>query len=96
MLSICRKAGRLVVGFDVVKESIAGGKARLVVLASDVSEKTSEQITFAANRDRVRLLPLRETMDELSVILGRRAGVLSITDKGLAQSIVKAAENREE
>lgn len=101
LLSICRKAGKLVVGFDTVKESIREGKAHLVVLAADLSPKTARQITFEAGRDpgSVRVLQLPETMFELSHILGRKAGVMSVTDAGLAGSIMQAAgksNNREE
>ena len=100
LLSICRKAGKLAVGFDLVKESIRDGKAHLVVLAGDLSPKTAKQIQFEASRNpgSVRVLQLPETMFELSNILGRKAGVMSVTDAGLAGSILQTAgkPNREE
>ena len=34
-LSLCRKAGALVTGFDAVKESVYQGKAALVLCAQD-------------------------------------------------------------
>ena len=36
-LSLCRKAGTLVTGFDAVKESVYKGKAALVLCAQAVS-----------------------------------------------------------
>ena len=39
LLTICRKAGRMTMGFDSVKESILTDKAKAVFLASDISER---------------------------------------------------------
>ena len=39
-LSLCRKAGALVMGFDAVKDSVGKGKAQLVLCAGDLSEGT--------------------------------------------------------
>ena len=43
-LSLCKKAGRLVLGFDAVMDSVYQGKAHLVLLASDVSEGTAKRV----------------------------------------------------
>ena len=43
-LSLCKKAGRLVLGFDAVMDSVYRGKARLVLLAGDVSEGTAKRV----------------------------------------------------
>ena len=38
-LGICRKAGKLLCGHDVVKESIISSGAQLIMLSSDASER---------------------------------------------------------
>ena len=43
-LSLCRKAGTLVTGFDAVKESVYKGKAALVLCAQDASEGSAGRI----------------------------------------------------
>ena len=53
-LSLCRKAGRLKMGGDVVREEIMKGGARLVLLASDAAERTVRQMRFAPRRGRRR------------------------------------------
>ena len=45
LLTICRKAGRMTMGFDSVKESILTDKAKAVFLASDISAKTEKEVT---------------------------------------------------
>ena len=42
-LSLCRKAGALVTGFDAVKESVFKGKAQLVLCACDASPGTARR-----------------------------------------------------
>mgnify|MGYP000821724493 CR=1 FL=1 len=49
-LSLSKKAGKLILGFDVVKESVQNKTAKLVVLASDVSFKTKKEIDFICRK----------------------------------------------
>ena len=39
-LSLAKKSGKLVVGFDAVKTAVIHGNAHIVLLANDLSEKT--------------------------------------------------------
>ena len=43
-ISLCRKAGKLVKGYDAVQESVYSGKAWLVLLAADVSDGTAKRM----------------------------------------------------
>ena len=40
LISICRKAGKIAIGFDPAAEALAAGKAALVLVAPDISPKT--------------------------------------------------------
>lgn len=86
-LSLSKKAGKLILGFDVVKESVQNKTAKLVVLASDVSFKTKKEIDFICANQKVKrtMIPLK--MDEIWYVLGKRAGVIAITDDGFADMI---------
>ena len=53
LLTICRKAGRMTMGFDSVKESILTDKAKAVFLASDISAKTEKEVRFFADQKAV-------------------------------------------
>ncbi len=89
LLSLCRKAGRITTGFDAVIECIQDAKARLVLLAGDLSDKTRSEVQYLAGKSQYtgEILQIQETMDELSAVLGKRTGVLAITDAGLARAI---------
>ena len=41
-LTMCRKAGKLLLGFDAVKEAAQQGNVKLFLLASDASAKTEK------------------------------------------------------
>lgn len=53
LLTICRKAGKLVIGFDAVKEAVYGGNASCVITASDISAKTLKEVKFFCNNSAV-------------------------------------------
>lgn len=91
LLCLCRKAGRLVVGFDRVKESMQTGAASLVVLASDASPKTKKETVYIAAGCSVRVVECDATVEELWYKLGKRSAVLSVTDPGLAARLLETA-----
>ena len=95
-LSLCRRAGKLVTGFDAVAECAASGDARLLAAASDISAKTRKEIVFLADKYNIPMTTVPATMDELLHVLGKRVGVMAVTDSGLAGAISNALGRQEE
>lgn len=87
LISLCKRAAKLVLGFDRVKESIFNYQAQGVYLARDISAKTKKEVEFLCARDQVPLTCLPCTMEEIENAVGKAAGVLAITDEGLAQKL---------
>ncbi len=100
MLSICRKAGKLIFGFDAVKEAIATGEARLILYAADLSEKTRISMDRVAAREEQPPPCVRTelTMYDFSLFCPKPTGVLAVMDEGLAKAVLKriTAEHEEE
>ena len=69
-ISLARKAGRLVMGFDAVEEAAVKGKAWLALTAADASPKTVQRLRNNIG-DLVDVLPTPLSMDRLAP-LGRR------------------------
>ncbi|MBR1863077.1 MAG: ribosomal L7Ae/L30e/S12e/Gadd45 family protein [Ruminococcus sp.] len=92
---MCRKAGRMVVGMDMVKDACANGNAKAVFTASDFSERSLKEIRFACARNGVRLYALGVDMDSLGQCIGKRSGVIAMTDSGFAKSCAKGLEEIE-
>ena len=91
LLGFAAKAGRLSYGIDAALKSLKSGKARLLTAAGDVSEKSQKEAAFFAKKGSAEFIKL-ETLDikTLSDAVGRRCGILSINDSGVADAFLKA------
>ncbi|MBQ8687946.1 MAG: ribosomal L7Ae/L30e/S12e/Gadd45 family protein [Ruminococcus sp.] len=92
LLTICRKAGRLVMGFDPSKEEIQAGRAKGVFVTKDASEKTKKEMRFFCSGAGVPLREIAVSMYEIQQAVGRKAGVLAICDAGFAGRLMELAE----
>lgn len=89
-LSLCRKAGALVTGFDAVKDSALRGKAVLVLCAGDASDGTRRRVDDFCE-DLVDVLHVPETQFELSQVCKKPTAVFAVTDANLAALCRKSA-----
>ena len=87
-LSLCKRANKIVMGFDVVKQSLDNGSAYILLVAKDLSAKSLKEVNFLSDKYDVKCIGVDITLDELWYILGKRVGVLSITDEGLSKKII--------
>ena len=82
-LSLAKKSGKLVVGFDAVKTAVIHGNAHIVLLANDLSEKTIKRVQYFCE-DITDVYNTGLTQFEISQVAGRLTGVLAVTDENLA------------
>ena len=80
-LGLCRKAGKLVYGFDAVIDE----------LAKDLSPKTRKELDFrlTAMNVQIPVADMDADMDAVAKILGKRTGIILITDEGFWKSLNK-------
>lgn len=95
-LGLCRKAGKLVLGFDGVKGAILDGSAQLVLLSSDLSQKTRKEVLFHAQQQHRPVLQTGLTMEEVQSVFRKKCGVFALTDPGFAAMIRKQIAANEE
>ena len=88
-LSMCRRAGKLVGGMDEVKNTCRRKEAKCVLLASDFSENSRKEIERICVKEKIPLIVMSESMDDIGYTVGKRFGVMSVTDTGFAKSILK-------
>jgi len=88
LLGIARRAGRLTLGNDAVIEALRKGHTRLIVFAGDLSPRTSGGVGFAAKEEGVATVQIKATMDEISMALGKRTGVVAVNDPGFAKKLL--------
>jgi ribosomal protein L7Ae-like RNA K-turn-binding protein len=72
-----------VFGFDAVTEAMKKGKAAGVLTTSDISPKTLKEIRFHAEKYNTSVFEIPASMEETGVLLGKKAGVLAVTDEKL-------------
>ncbi len=89
LLTICRKAGKLTLGFDATKEALLGKKAYLIITASDISTKTEKEIRFFAEKSNVNAVKSDITIEEYYVGLGKKVGIIGICDEGFAKKLTE-------
>ena len=82
-LSLAKKSGKLVMGFDAVKTAVIHGTAYIVLLAEDLSEKTVKRVNYFCE-DLTEVHNTGLTQFEISQVAGRLTGVLVVTDENLA------------
>ena len=87
-LGLCRKAGKLVMGFDAVAESVMKGKAFLVLTAADVSPRTARK-TNEFCEGLVPCLSMPLTQDVLCAVEGA-SNRRNLTEKGVVVLITRA------
>lgn len=88
LLGLARRASRLSLGFDASAMAVEDGNARLVLYASDASEKTVKRIRYKCEETEMPIYPLKSTMDEIGAAVGKRIGVMAVNDRGFANKIL--------
>jgi ribosomal protein L7Ae-like RNA K-turn-binding protein len=92
LLSICRKAGKLKCGMDIVKSACESGEAKAVFVTSDLSAKSLKEIRFSCAKNSVKIYRLDMTMQDAAAAMGKKSGIFAVTDGGFAKSFAKGAE----
>lgn len=85
-LGLCLRAGKLAVGEEPVRQALAEGRARVVFIAADASERTRRKL-----EPKLGGVPL-ETVGAPKTAVGGALGrescaICAVTDKGFAQSL---------
>lgn len=88
-ICLCRRADKLVIGFDAAVKEIVSPKFGGVILAADVSAKTEKEVRFHAEAHGKEVLKADFSMDEAKDAIGKRVGVFLISDEGLFGSVKK-------
>jgi len=91
--TFCKRIGKLTLGFDVVKAAILTGEANLVLFASDLSPKSRNQIEYLCREYEVTFVLLPYTMDECWYLIGKRAGIIAVTEESFAEKLQELLSN---
>jgi ribosomal protein L7Ae-like RNA K-turn-binding protein len=92
MISMCRRAGKLVLGLNNVKEGTEKKKVFLTVAAADASEKTRKEARYFSEKRGVPFAGLVITSGEIQKFTGTKAAVIGIADRNMSEKVLALAE----
>lgn len=97
MLGMARRAGKLSMGHDMVEKSIKSKKAKMLIFASDVSQRLVNELTQTANRfiDSLPIFVIDEAIEQLHISLGYKAGVITVDDENFSKRIIELINQEE-
>lgn len=93
LLGFASKSGNLSFGMDAVKDTLKSKKSKLVLTASDISEKSFKEISFHASAEGVEAIRLDFSTDALEKAVGHKGGILSVNESGFAKAIKGGTAN---
>lgn len=86
-LGLVVKAGKMTFGYNLTEADVKKGRCALVLVASDVSDRTLRNTARLCESGGIDMIRLNMDMDGVAQALGRRSGVLSVTDVNFAKRI---------
>jgi ribosomal protein L30E len=93
LLTMCRKAGKLVTGFDISIEAVMDGKSKCLLIASNTSPKTLKEVNYRISSEglegMVEVLSMPLTIDDVAKYINVSAGVIAICDSGFSKAFKK-------
>lgn len=88
LISLSKKANKLVFGFDTIKEACEKNLLKLILTANDLSQKTNKEILFLCEKYQIKHIKLQYNMDDIQHYVSKRVGTLGVTDEGLSNKII--------
>ena len=87
LLTMCRKAGKLVLGMDPVKDACRNFTAKGVLVSADISPKSLKEALFVSSQVHIPVYELDANMEEIWASLGKKVVVLGVCDLGFKKKL---------
>ncbi len=89
LLGICAKAGDIVSGTDITIQTVEKGKAKIVIVATDCSDKTIKNMKYVCEKNNVPIY-IFGNIEQISKAIGKsNRGIIAIKNENLASEIIK-------
>ena len=90
IIGLCKKAGKLVFGFDAVLRAVLKKKSGTILISCDFSVKSLNNIKEKLNNFNAQIIILKDiTMQDIYCVLKNKTGVILIQDEGFACAVRK-------
>lgn len=97
MLGLARRAGKLSMGHDVVKQSVERKKALLLIFCSDASPRLFLEFEslIQSCSSKAKIIVTDITMAQIHFSIGYKAAVMAVEDKNFADRITQLLRQEE-
>ena len=94
MIGLARRAGRAIIGTDLICRAMPRGEVALLVVSRGASAGTKKKLTFKCEFYKIELIELDIETEQLGRLLGKTytPAAVAITDSGIAEQIKKVHE----
>lgn len=92
LLTMCRRAGRVIIGFDAVKEATLEKGVSCVLVTDNISLKTLKEVKFFCNNTKTKIIKVGIGSEDVFDMIGKEAVVLAIADYGFAKRFEELGE----
>ena len=89
MLGIARRANKLSIGYTNVVSSIKRGTSQLIIIASDISDKTKRSLQIAADKGKIKVIITNFTIFDLSCAVGQKSGIIAVNDMQFSKRLIE-------
>ena len=95
MLGFAQRAGKLVIGTDLICRAMAKGNIRLVVVSAGASESTKKKLFVKSDYYGISAIEADIDTERLGKLIGKTyaPAAVAVTDEGFATEIKKAIED---
>lgn len=88
LIGLAMRAGKVISGTDTVLADLKKNKVKVIILANDLHENSSEKIARAAQNAKVEVINIF-TAQEIAHAIGKDRKVLALTDAGFYKALTK-------
>lgn len=92
LLGLCKRAGFLICGFDMVKEEISKNNNGVLIFARDISLNTKNK--FMKNECVQNVIDIDLSKSDIENRIGRYSGILYVNNSGLAKKVISEYNER--
>ncbi len=92
MLGFAMRAGKLLIGTEIVCKAMQKGGIKLAVISVSASEGTKKKLSTKCEFYGIKMVQINMSTDDLGTFLGKTyaPAVLGVTDEGFAKEIEKS------
>lgn len=89
LLGLAYRAQCVSLGHDSALEALKKNKTKLILIASDASERLEKEFRRECelNKCEAQIIRIKQTMSDINCALPQKAGVISINESGFAQKM---------